>query len=157
MATFTSLAVALHVLAAIVWVGGMFFAHQFQRPAAAKLEPMQRLPLWRATFSRFFPAVWGSIAVLLATGYGMVFGTYGGFANVGMHVHIMQAGGWLMMLLFFHVYFAPYRRLCRALDAGDLASASKALDQIRRIVGINLLLGLATAMIGASGRFWSWL
>lgn len=157
MAAFTTLAVALHVLAAVIWVGGMVFAHQFQRPAAARLEPGQRLPLWRDTFARFFPVVWGSIAVLLVTGYGLVFVTYGGFGNVGVHVHVMQASGWLMMLLFFHVYFAPYRRLRRALDAGDLAAARKALDQIRRIVGINMLLGLATAAIGASGRFWSWL
>lgn len=151
----TALAIALHVLAAITWVGGMVFAHQFQRPAAAKLDPAQRLPLWRATFARFFPVVWVSIAVLLATGYWMLFGVYGGFANTGIHVHIMHLTGWVMMLLFFHVYFAPYRRLCRALDAGDLPGAGKQLNQIRRIVGVNMLLGLATAAIGSSGRYWA--
>lgn len=151
----TALAIALHVLAAIAWVGGMVFAHQFQRPAAARLDPAQRLPLWRATFARFFPVVWVSIAVLLVTGYWMIFGTYGGFANTGVHVHIMHLTGWVMMLLFFHVYFAPYRRLCRALDAGDLPGAGAQLNQIRRIVGINMVLGLATATIGSSGRYWS--
>jgi uncharacterized membrane protein len=149
-----TVAVALHVAAAIVWVGGMVFAYMFQRPAAAAQEPLPRLTLWRATFARFFPWVWASIAVLLATGYWMIFGHYGGFAAVGLHVHIMQVTGWLMMLLFFHVYFAPYRRLCRALDAGDVPAAAKQLAQIRRIVATNMLLGLATAMVGASGRFW---
>ena len=149
-----AIAIALHVAAAIIWVGGMFFAHRFQRPAAAKQEPAQRLPLWRATFAGFFPWVWASIAVLLATGYWMIFAVYGGFANVGLHVHIMHAGGWVMMGLFFHVYFAPYRRLCRALDAGDLKAAGDQLAQIRRIVGFNMLLGLAVAMVGASGRYW---
>lgn len=152
----TALAIALHVLAAIAWVGGMVFAHQFQRPAAASLDPAQRLPLWRATFARFFPVVWAAIAVLLATGYWMIFGVYGGFANTGIHVHIMHLTGWVMMLLFFHVYFAPYRRFCRALDAGDLPGAGKQLNQIRRIVGINMLLGLVTAAIGSSGRYWAW-
>ena len=61
----------------------------------------------------------------------------------------------LMMLLFFHVYFAPYRRLCRALDAEDLPAAAKQLAQIRRIVGINMLLGLATIVVATSGRYWS--
>jgi len=61
------------------------------------------------------------------------------------------------MLLFFHVYFAPYRRLCRALDAGDLKAAGDQLAQIRRIVGVNMLIGLATAMVGASGKYWGWL
>ena len=32
-------ALIVHILAAIVWVGGMFFAHQVLRPAAAMLEP----------------------------------------------------------------------------------------------------------------------
>ena len=157
MATLSTLAVALHVAAAIIWVGGMFFAHRFQRPAAAKQEPALRLALWRATFAGFFPWVWGSIAVLLATGYWMIFGVYGGFANVGIHVHVMHASGWVMMLLFFHVYFAPYRRLARALDGGDLKAAGDQLAQIRRIVGINMLIGLATAMVGASGKYWDWL
>lgn len=152
-----AVAIALHVIAAIIWVGGMFFAHRFQRPAAARQEPAQRLALWRATFAGFFPWVWGSIGVLLATGYWMIFGIYGGFGNVGMHIHIMHAAGWIMALLFFHIFFVPYRRLCRALDAGDLAAAGRQLAQIRRIVGINMLLGLAVAMVGASGRYWEFL
>jgi len=46
----------LHVLASVIWVGGMFFAHQCLRPAAiATLDPPQRLALWRAVFGRFFP------------------------------------------------------------------------------------------------------
>lgn len=149
-----TIAIALHLLAAVIWVGGMFFAYMFQRPAAARQEPQQRLTLWRHTFAGFFPWVWASITVLLATGYWMLFGVYGGFGGAGIHVHIMHLTGWIMMLLFFHVYFAPYRRLCRALDGGDLASAGKQLNQIRRIVGINVLLGLATAAIGASGKYW---
>lgn len=149
-----TLAIALHVLAAIIWVGGMFFAHMFQRPAALELEPRQRLGLWRRTFAGFFPWVWASIAVLLATGYWMLFGVRGGFAGAGIHIHIMHLTGWIMMLLFFHLYFAPYRRLRRALDGDDLAEAAKQLGQIRRIVGINMLLGFATAAIGASGKYW---
>ena len=31
-----------HVLAVVVWIGGMVFAHFFLRPAALKLEPPQR-------------------------------------------------------------------------------------------------------------------
>ena len=34
----------LHILAVVVWIGGMFFAHYCLRPAAAeKLSPEQRL------------------------------------------------------------------------------------------------------------------
>jgi uncharacterized membrane protein len=84
----------------------------------------------------------------------MMFFGLGGFAGAGVHVHIMQATGLLMIALFLHLYFAPWRRLRRALDARDHQAAAVQLDQIRRIVAINLVLGLITVAIGASGRYW---
>ena len=149
-----TIALAAHALAAAIWVGGMFFAYMALRPAAGPLPPAERLPLWQRSFARFFRWVWAAIAVLLATGYWIVFFEWGGFAAAGIHVHVMQALGILMMLLFLHLWFAPYGRFRRALGAGDLAGAAAQLDQIRRIVGINLLLGLVVIAIGASGRSW---
>ena len=147
--------VVLHVLAAVVWVGGMFFAYMVLRPAAGPLEPALRLALWRRVFSGFFPWVWASIAVLLASGYAMLFIHFGGFARAGLHIHLMQTTGILMMLLFAHLFFAPRRRFSRAVETGALAEAAAALNQIRRSVAINLVLGLLTVTVGASGRFWS--
>ena len=146
--------VALHVLAAVVWVGGMFFAYMALRSAAGPLETAARLALWQRVFGRFFPWVWLSIAVLLVSGYTMLFVRFGGFAGAGAHIHVMQLTGILMMLLFFHLFFVPWRRFSRAVDAGALAEAAAALNQIRRIVAINLVLGLLTVAVGASGRFW---
>jgi uncharacterized membrane protein len=146
--------VALHALAAIVWVGGMFFAYMVLRPSAGALEPALRLPLWRRVFGRFFPWVWASVALLLASGYAMIFAGFGGFRGLGLHINIMQGIGIVMMLLFAHLFFAPWRRFGRALDAGDAAQAARNLDQIRLIVAVNLALGLVTAAIGASGRWW---
>jgi len=143
-----------HILGAVIWVGGMFFAHLMLRPAAGALEPAQRLPLWRRVFERFFPWVWASIATLLLSGYGMVFWGLGGFANIGIHVHIMQAIGIVMMLLFAHLYFAPWARFRRSLDGGDLPAAARQLDRIRLTVTVNLVLGLIVVVVGASGRYW---
>lgn len=147
--------VALHALAAVVWVGGMFFAYIVLRPAAGPLETPARLSLWQRVFSRFFPWVWASIAVLLFSGYAILFLRFGGFAGAGLHIHVMQLTGILMMLLFFHLFFAPWRRFSRSVEAGALQDAGAALSQIRRIVAINLVLGLLTVAVGASGRFWA--
>jgi uncharacterized membrane protein len=148
------LGLTLHILGAVVWVGGMFLAYMVLRPAAGMLEPPARLLLWRGVFERFFPWVWASVLALLLSGYGMLFFALGGFAGAGIHVHIMNVIGLIMMALFLHLYFAPWRRLQRALDAGDNAAAVRQLDQIRVIVAINLGLGLITSVIGASGRYW---
>ena len=96
--------IALHILAAVIWVGGMFFAYVVLRPSVGLLEPEARLALWQRVFRRFFPWVWLSIVVLLASGYGMLFLYLGGFAGAGGSVHIMQAIGIVMMLLFAHLY-----------------------------------------------------
>ena len=150
-----ALLVALHILAAVIWVGGMFFAYLVLRPSAGPLEPPARLALWQRVFGRFFPWVWASIAALLVSGYAMLFLHFGGFAGAPLHVNIMQATGILMMLLFLHLHFAPWRRFSRAVQAGAFADAAASLDQIRRIVAINLVLGLITVAVGASGRFWA--
>ena len=144
---------AVHILGAVVWVGGMFFAYMALRPAAGALDPPVRLPLWRRVFERFFLFVWASVAALLVSGYGMI-PLLGGFRGVGLHVHIMQAIGILMMLLFAHLFFAPWARLRRAIDAADWPTAAKNLNAIRLIVGVNLLLGLIVVVVGATGRWW---
>jgi uncharacterized membrane protein len=148
------LSVALHALAAVIWVGGMFFAHQILRPAMADLATPERQRLWDRVLGGFFPVVVACVVVLLATGYHMLFAGFGGFAGAGIHVHVMHLVGWLMFLLFFHLYFAPWRRYRKAVAAGETEVAGRELATIRRVVGINLVLGLVTVAVGASGRYW---
>ena len=154
MTAITSLSLILHALSAVVWVGGMFFAHQVLRPAAAALEPGPRLALWSRVLGRFFAWVVAAIVLLLVTGYAMVFGVYTGFGGIGLHIHLMQGIGILMMLLFFHLYFAPWRRFRAAVAREDWGEGGRQLGQIRTIVTINLVLGLVVVAIVTSGRYW---
>ena len=146
--------IALHVLAVAVWVGGMCFAYVVLRPSAGPLEPETRLQLWHRVFGRFFPWVWTSVVLLLATGYGMIFLYFGGFAGAGLYIHVMQGLGIVMMLLFLHLFFVPWRRFSHAMEGKHFAEAAKNLDQMRRIVAVNLVIGVITIIVGASGRFW---
>lgn len=149
-----SFAIVLHILSAVLWVGGMFFAHQVLRPVAVQqFKPPQRLKLWTQVFRRFFPWVWVCIVLLLLSGYWMVFRLFGGMSGIGLHIHIMQALGWLMILLFMHLYFAPFRRLKEAVITEQWPEAGKRLNQIRLIVGINLVLGLIVIAIAAGARY----
>ncbi len=149
------IAITLHILSAVIWVGGMFFAYMVLRPPAAKLlEPPLRLALWVQVFTRFFPWVWAAVGLLLASGYWMIFVPFGGLRNVGWHVHVMQALGLAMMAIFLHVYFAPFRRLKRAVAAGDFQAGLGQLGQIRRLVGINLVLGVIVIAAATGGAYW---
>lgn len=145
---------ALHLLAALFWVGGMAFAYFVVRPAAGALDPPLRLPLWRRVFGIFLPWVGVSIVILLGSGYAMLSIYFNGFRGAPLYINVMQGLGIIMVLLFLHMVSAPWRRLRAAIDRGALPEAARALDQIRAIVAINLALGVASVIVGGTGRYW---
>jgi uncharacterized membrane protein len=148
------LAIAFHVLSAVIWVGGMFFAYMAMRPAVVEVvHESQRGILWCHTLSRFFQWVWASVILLLVTGYWMVFSVFGGMAGAGWHIHAMQGLGIVMMVLYLYVYFAPFRKLKQAVANQDPQEGGRQVGQIRRLVGINLLLGLIVVAIGSGGGY----
>lgn len=138
----------LHILGFTVWIGGMFFAYMALRPVAAtRLEPPQRLALWEGVFGKFFPWVWLAIALIFAGGLFRM-------AQMGMpslYVIAMFLIGTVMTCIFTVIFFAPYTRLQRAVAAQDWKSGGTALGQIRKLIGINLILGMITLVVGALG------
>jgi uncharacterized membrane protein len=145
-----SLFLLLHLVSVVVWVGGMFFAYMALRPVAASvLEPPQRLTLWAGVFGKFFPWVWASVALILATGLHMLMALGAAAPHYAL---AMLALGVVMMLIFAHVFFAPYKKLKRAVAAQDWKAGGGALGQIRMLIGINLSLGLLTIAVVFLGR-----
>lgn len=139
----------LHVLAVVLWVGGMAFAHFFLRPSLALLEPPQRLALMREVLRRFFAAVLVASLLVLASGLGML--------DLAVR-EVLRSGGrfiwpadWLamtvlgvvMLAIFGHIRFVLYRRYTAALDARDAPAAAAGLARIRLWVGTNLAIGVA--------------
>jgi len=137
----------LHLAGAIFWVGGMAFMVLSLRPAAhVQLQPPVRLPLMVEVLRRFFVVVAISIAVLLATGVALMLQVPGGRAPVGWHV--MAGLGILMMLIFGHIFFGPWRRMRAAVAAQDWPEGGMRMNQIALLVKVNLGLGwLAIAAV----------
>jgi uncharacterized membrane protein len=142
---------ALHLLAALVWVGGMFFAWMILRPAAVSaLEAPARLKLWLEVFQRFFYWVWAAVIVLPITGVGMLNLRFAGFETAPRYVHIMIGLYIAMLALFLRVQALQLPELRRAVAAEDWPSGGAVLGRIRRLVGINLILGLVLIGIAAA-------
>jgi uncharacterized membrane protein len=145
------LMLVLHLLGAMLWVGGMFFAYSCLRPAAASvLQPPQRLPLWAATFARFLPFTAAAVVVMLVTGFAMLLQV--GFANAPVGWHVMMSLGLVMAAVFFYVYLAAYPKLREACAAAAWPRAGEALGAIRRAVAFNLVLGVCTVIAAMSVR-----
>jgi len=144
----------LHLLGVIVWVGGMFFAHMALRPAVAELlQPPQRLPLLYGVFRRFFTWVWLSVILIASSGGGLM-ALLGGF-KTAWYIHAMLASGSVMTAIFIYVYFVPFARLKQGVASQDWPAAGLAMASIRKLVGVNLPLGLLTTCVALGGRLLS--
>jgi uncharacterized membrane protein len=142
---------ALHLLAALIWVGGMFFAWMILRPAAVSaLQGPERLKLWLEVFPRFFYWVWAAVIVLPVSGVGMLHLGFAGFDNAPRYVQVMMGLYIVMLALFLRVQILQLPALRNAVGAADWPSGATVLAGIRRLVGINLILGLLVVAIAAA-------
>ncbi|ROL63902.1 hypothetical protein BK634_27410 [Pseudomonas chlororaphis] len=146
-----ALAYALHVLAALVWVGGMFFAWMVLRPAAgAALEGPARLKLWVEVFQRFFVWVWVAVAILPISGMGLLHLRFNGFETAPRYVQIMMGVYLVMTALFIRIQSLQLPELRLAVAAEDWPAGAAALGRIRRLVGCNLIIGLLLVALAAA-------
>ena len=140
---------ALHLLAATAWVGGMLYALLVLRPALGTLDPPQRLQIHMITLKRFFLVVWHAMPVMLLTGWSMIAAVGWSMARLPWYVNAMQALGLVMAAVFLWAYFGPFRRLRRAIRPGP-----ELLGRIRQLITVNLALGTAVIVIASLGHAW---
>ena len=145
-----AIAIALHLVAAAIWVGGMFFAYVVLRPTSDMLDPPQKLALWAGIFKRFFPWVWMSVIVLITTGYWLIFGWFKGFTGTPGYVHLMHILGWVMALLFVYLYYKIYPAFKQAVQQENWSDAGAAMGRLRQVILINLILGLSLLVLVAA-------
>ena len=143
--------VFLHLVSAIVWLGGMVFAHFALRPAAvAVLEPPQRLPLMALALGRFFRLVAAAVIVILATGVALL--AREGMAQAPVGWHVMLTLGLVMAAVFAVIFVQLYPALTRAVAAREWPAAAGALNRIRVLVMVNMGLGFAAVAAAVSAR-----
>ena len=142
----------LHLLSIVVWVGGMFFAYVVLRPSAAEvLQPPERLKLWDKVFSKFFNWVWLAIFLVLTSGFYMIY-LFGGFASLPLYINLMFLLGLVMMAIYVYVYFKCYAPFNQQVNKQDWPAAGAMLGTIRKLVGLNLTIGLLTVAVVLIGR-----
>ena len=142
----------VHMLAIIVWVGGMFFAYVVLRPSAAEvLQPPERLRLWDKVFSRFFNWVWLAVFLVLVSGFYMIY-LFGGFASLPLYINLMLLLGIVMTMIYVYVFFKCYVQFNRQVTKQVWPAAGATLGTIRKLVGLNLTIGLLTVVVAIMGR-----
>lgn len=149
--TVFALTYSLHVLAALVWVGGMFFAWMVLRPAAmTTLDGPARLKLWADVFKRFFVWVWVAVVILPVSGIGLMQMRFSGLETGPRYVQVMIGLYIVMVALFIRIQALKLPELRKAVETQDWSEGATVLSGIRRLVGINLLVGLALVAIASA-------
>ncbi len=144
----------LHLIAAIVWMGGMTCLLFALRPAAlALLEGPVRAKLMVGVWQRFFNLVAACIVVLFFSGMHLYTSGFRavkaatGSGSVALGWNLMLVVGMAMFLIFGHIYFSGFKKYKTAVAAADFTLAAKAAGQIHTLVLTNFILGWV-AIIG---------
>jgi len=149
---------AIHLLAVIVWVGGMAFVLLCLRPAVRVLEPPARIALMHATMRRFLGAVGVAIAVIFVCGITMVAIAWSTATRAGLRFNMpldwyaMFAVFFVMLALFVHIRTILFRRLDAAFREQRWGDGASVLGTIRWEVSANLILGaFVTVLVRLGG------
>jgi uncharacterized membrane protein len=139
---------AVHLLAVVLWVGGMAFTLYCLQPAAKLLEPASRVPLMHAVLRRFLALAAIAAAVVLVTGAIMIGLAWSAAARAGLAFNMpldwyaMVALFLVMFAVFVHIRVVLFRRLAVAVAAARWPDGAAALAAMRWEVTLNLVLGI---------------
>jgi putative copper resistance protein D len=156
MSTFWLAVTALHILAAIAWIGGMIFLSLVLAPLVRgrKAAP-EFMALFRSAALRFRPIVWVAIAILLLTGP-MLLSLRG--------ITVMNPSSWpgIVMVKLALVSLLLFLTLLHDLLLGPRVSRVGAIPESERTSGeqmvfktarwlprVSLLLALAVVIAAA--------
>jgi uncharacterized membrane protein len=144
---------AVHLLAVVLWVGGMAFTLYCLQPAAKLLEPGSRVPLMHAVLRRFLALAAIAAAVIVVTGATMIGLAWSAAARAGLAFNMpldwyaMVALFLVMLAVFVHIRAVLFRRLAAAVAAKRWPDGAAALAAMRWEVTLNLVLGIFIVFI----------
>jgi len=146
----------LHILAAVIWIGGMLFLSLIAVSVLRRIEaPLVRRDLFRAMAQRFRGLVWICIAILILTGIVNVL--YYGNTTAGspymtvLHIKLGLVVFLVVMGLLHDFVIGP--RAARALSRDGLPPTGTDLLMVELAPWIgrfNLLLGIVILMLAAA-------
>jgi uncharacterized membrane protein len=159
--------VFLHVLSALIWVGGMIAIRLAVHPNLQLIDdPRVRLGRTLAITGNFFNIVIPFIilliitAVIMAVGLGFRAAAVDASGNIISEaayatynlVHVKE-GIWMLMAMNFGWMYFKRRKAQKLYDADDLLSAKESVAIIPKLLlPINILLGIAALWLGITLR-----
>ena len=141
--------VFLHVLSAVVWVGGMVAMRYAAHQSLLEIEsPAKRLERIAHALKRLFSIVLSFVVILLITAIFMIKG-YGLSQSELSSLVYLKEGIWTIM--FINLSLMIYRRDKgeKLLNRGDMVGAKNQIELIGKVmVPLNIVLGVIAIFLG---------
>ena len=150
---FSSIIVFLHVISAVIWVGGMIAIRFAVHYSIQNIEdPKVKLGRTLENLKRFFNIVIPTIITLLITAIIMIVAL--GFKGTALYnIVIAKEIIWTIMLLIFITIYMKRNKAQKAFDNGDFANAKNNLLPIATyFIPANIILGLIAIFLGITLR-----
>jgi uncharacterized membrane protein len=143
----------LHIVAVIVWLGGLFWLSVTARPSAQHVDAAGTPQFWQGFLSRFFVPATIAIVVVVASGIAMVKLKFGGFAHMP-HIHrANMAIGLPAIGLYVFLVTVLWRRYRRAGAGNDRHATASTAKQMSTVIAIIMALGVVASVVSAVGRY----
>ena len=151
--SYSSIIVFLHVISAVIWVGGMIAIRFAVHYSMQNIEdPKVKLGRTLENLKRFFNIVIPTIITLLITAIIMIVAL--GFKGTALYnIVIVKEIIWTIMLIIFITIYMKRNKAQKAFDSGDFANTKKQLIPIATyFIPINIVLGLVAIFLGITLR-----
>lgn len=148
-----SLIVFLHVLSAVIWVGGMIAIRFAIHYSMQKVEePKIKLGRTLESLQRFFNIVIPAILILLFTAIVMILGLE--LKNSELYfVAITKEVIWSAMTIVFIIVYMKRNQAQRAFESGNFSLAKSRLEPIAKyFIPLNIILGIVALYLGVTLR-----
>lgn len=150
---FSASIVFLHVLSAVLWVGGMIairFAIHYSIQEIA--EPKIKIERTLDNLRRFFNMVIPAIVILLLTAIIMIIGL--AFKGTDLYsTVILKEIVWTIMTIVFITIYIKRNKAQKAFEGGDFITAKSQLTPIAKyFIPLNIALGIIAIYLGVTLR-----
>ncbi len=139
----------LHVVGAVVWVGGMIAMRFAAHPAFMDIaDPIERLPKIAKALKRLFLLVMPFVLLLAITGAVLTIGY--GIKHTDFHylTHIKE-GIWTIMFINLVAMMLRRSKAEKMMREGNYKKAGELLGLIGKfMVPVNIALGMAAIVVG---------
>jgi uncharacterized membrane protein len=148
-----SLAVFLHVISAVLWVGGMIairFAVHYSIQNI--VEPKIKIERTLENLKRFFNMVIPAIIILLVTAVFLILSL--GFKGTPLYSFVIAKEAiWTIMTIVFIIIYIKRNKAEKAFIEGDFLGAKNNLTPIAKyFIPLNIILGIVAIYLGVTLR-----